>query len=183
MTMEKSIVFLIAVIISLHCNSQESIYRLHPLVGDTIDKNEKFNYLLFKNIKDADFKYGILTRTNDTCFLKICSPDNTVSTLAIDSTELEQYITKLDMVQEYNANQGKKDSLQNNLNPEEEASKYKELNSSLIDKHSREKIIKEVRAKNRMDEDAERYNNRMKGTDITGGGYIEIPAVRSKKHK
>lgn len=183
--MGKSIVFLIGVLISIHCHAQDSIYRLHPLLGDTIDQNEKFNYLLFKNIKETDFKYGIISHTRDTYFLKVYSPDNTVTTLEIDSTELKQYVAKLDMVQKYYANEGKKDTAHINLNPDKPSdNQFKELNKSLMNEKSRDKIMKEVRTANRINEDAERYKNRNDHSDLfSGSGHVEFPVIKTKKRK
>lgn len=184
--MQKSILFLIAVLISLHCFSQESIYRLHPLVGDTIDQKEKFNYLLFKQINDADFNFGILTHSNDAYFLKVFSPSNSISTVEIDTTELKQYIAKLDILQEYFANEGKIDSTTINLNPDEEISDYslKKLNSSLINEKSKSKIMKEARTGTRLKGDAERYKNRKDHSNMfSGAGYVEFPVIKTKKRK
>lgn len=183
--MERLIVFLIAVVLGLHCYSQGNIYMLHPLVGDTIDNNEKFNYLLFKNINDSDFKYGIITHTKDAYLVKVCSPNNSVSTIVIDSTELKQYVEKLDKVAEYYANEGKKDSIKSNLKLNGEYDpKLNNLNSTLINHQSRDRILKEIRTETRIKGDAERFKNRNDHSDLfSGAGRVEFPTIRTKKRK
>lgn len=184
--MKQLIVFLIAVLVGFHSYAQSNIYVLHPLVGDTIDNNEKLNYLLFKNINDSDFRYGVITHTNEAYLLKVCSADNSVSIFQIDSTELKQYAEKLDKVAAYYANEGKKDSIKNNpkLKEDENDPQLKNLNSTLINQQSKNRILKEARTQTRMKEDAERYKNRNDHSDLfSGAGHVEFPTIRTKKRK
>lgn len=184
--MKRWFVFLIMVVSCLPGYSQNKIYVLHPLVGDTIDNKEKLNYFLFKNINDSDFKYGVITHTKDEYLIKVCTTNNSVSTIRIDSLELKQYVEKLDKVAAYYANEGKKDSIQNNTKPsvEEYDSKFVDLNNSLINQQSRDKILKEARTGTRLKEDAERYKNRNDHSNLfSGAGHVEFPAIRTKKRK
>jgi len=186
MVMGRLTLFLIGIVLSLSTFSQGRFYVLHPLVGDTIDKNEKFNYILFGNIEDSKFNYCTLTHTKDAYFINLFSPDNTGSTIEVDSAELKQYIVQLDKVMEFNANEGKvdttkKDNLHNgNLNDLHS----KGLENSLINEHSKDRILKEVRTQTRMNEDAQRYEQGKNGTDLfAGSGRVEFPVIKGKKRK
>jgi hypothetical protein len=184
--MRRLLVFLTAVFFGLHSYAQSNVYVLHPLVGDTIDNKEKLQYLLFKNVNDSDFKYGVITHTKDAYFLKVCSANNSVSTIQVDSTELKQYVEKLDKVAAYYANEGKKDSIKSNLklHVDEDDPQVKNLNSTLINQQSKNKILKEARTQTRMKEDAERYKNRNDHSNLfSGAGHVEFPTIKTKKRK
>jgi hypothetical protein len=153
-------------------------------VGDTINRNEKLNYLLFQDISDSDFKYCTLTHSKGGYFIHTCTIDDSVSIRQVDSTEIREAIVKLDKVMEYYSAQAKQDSLKKAkkliLDFKDKDSNFKIDN--IVGEDSKERIFKEVRSENRIKDDAERLENHKNGTELmTGNGRIEFYKRRKKR--
>lgn len=173
---------LTGIIFMLNCYSQDSLFVLHPLVGDTIDKNEKTNYMLFQEISDSVFKYGYITHSKDGYFINYCILDNSMSISKLDTSLIIQYRTNLDKLSEYYSNQAQKDSIKNakkmvlDLNPLYSTFK----NDKIIAPETRDKIENELRQNNRLNGDAERAKYVKQGTEYFGNG-ARIEFLRKKK--
>jgi hypothetical protein len=181
--MKRLTVLLIAIVISFQCFSQDHLFVLHSLVGDTINQNEKLNYLLFRDINDSDFKYCTIIHTKDGYFVHTRRIDDSVVIKQVDSTEIGEAIVKLDKVMEYYSTQTKQDSLKNakklTLDFKDKDSNFKIDN--IVGEDAKERIFKEVRSENRMKGDAERLELREQGTErLTGAGRIEFYKRRKK---
>ena len=183
--MKQFAIFLFVFIFSANCHAQDNLFVLHPLVGDTIDKAEKINYFLFPSIKNDDFKYCYIIRSNDQFFLNSYTLSDSVSIRQIDTTEIKQYIVNLDKFLAFYLNRAKKDSLKLakkidlNFNPGN--STYN--NDQPVGEQDRVRIIKEVDVVNRMQTDLERANRTKQGLDLTGGGAYFQFKVKNKKKK
>jgi hypothetical protein len=184
--MKPILIFLFALLIYANSFAQDTLFVLHPLVGDTIDKTEKMNYLLFPSIPNDDFKYCYLTRSNEQFFVNSYALNDSISIQPIDTTELRQYRINLDKFLAFYLNKSKNDSLKqaekldlksNRLNPAFN-------NKSLVGEQSRERIIQEVDRDNRMKTDLERANLTKQGLDLNGGGaYFQFFSTGKKKKK
>lgn len=178
-------IFLFVLVFSTNCLAKDDLFVLHPLVGDTIDKAEKINYFLFPSIKNDDFKYCYIIRSNDQFFLNLHTLSDSVSIRQIDTTEINQYIVNLDKFLAFYLNKAKKDSLKLskkldlNFNPDNPT--YN--NVQLVGEQSRERIIKEVEVDNRMQTDLERANRTKEGLDLDGGGAYFQFKIKNKKKK
>ena len=182
--MKRLTVLLIVIVISFQCFSQERLFELHPLVGDTIDRNEKLYYLLFRDINDSDFKYCTISHTNDGYFVHTRTIDDSVAIKQVDSTEIRETIVKLDKVMEYYSAQEKQDSIKKakklTLDFKDKDSNFKIDN--IVGEDAKDRIFKEVRSENRMKGDAERFELREQGTErLTGAGRIEFYKRRKKQ--
>jgi hypothetical protein len=184
--MKQFIIFLYGLIFSTNCLAQDSLFILHPLVGDTIDKTEKLNYLLFPSIKNVDFKYCYIILSNHQFFVNSHTLSDSVNIQPIDSAEIRQYIVNLDKFLAYYSNKAKNDSLKQagkiDLNFNGYNSNYN--NGQLVGEQSKERIIKEVERDNRMKSDVERANQTKQGLDLLGGGaYLQFFRIGNKKKK
>lgn len=182
--MKRLTVLLIVIVISFQCFSQDRLFVLHPLVGDTITRNEKLNYLLFRDINDSDFKYCTITHTKDGYFVHTRTINDSVAIKQVDSTEIRETIVKLDKVMEYYSAQAKQDSLKSTkkltLDFKDKDPNFKIDN--IVGEDAKDRIFKEVRSTNRIKEDAERLEYRNQGTErLTGAGHIEFYKRRKKR--
>lgn len=181
--MEKCTAFLIGIILSFHCYSQDHLFVLHPLVGDTIDRNEKLTYFLFPEINDSDFKFCTITHFKSDYSINVHSINESVTFKKLDSIEMRQAIVRLDKVMEYNANQEKSDSIKSaKILP----SDFKDLSSThlqhpILGSDLKETIYQEVISSDRIKGDAERHEQYMKGNDMFGDGRRIEFRVRHKK--
>lgn len=181
--MKQFIIILLGFIFSINCDAQESLFVLHPLVGDTIDKTEKMNYLLFPLIENVDFKYCYIIQSNDHYFLNSYTLSDSVSIRSIDTTEIKQYIVNLDKFSAYFSNQEKNDSLKKaeklDLNFNGIQSRYN--NAQLVGDQSKDRILKEMERDKRMKSDAERAKLIKQGVNLFGGDpYMQFFKIGNK---
>lgn len=82
--------------------SQNTVFRLHPVVGDTIDQTEKSAYLLFSQLVDSSFKEGWIGQTGTSFVLHACLTSGTV-TLPLDTATLAEYKSHVEKLSAYYA--------------------------------------------------------------------------------
>lgn len=88
--------------------AQDKVICVHPIVGDTIDLQEKKVYLLFSFIKDDDFSKAVVKQNKDQ-YLLYTAKDNKIRKIQKDViNECHRNIEKLVA---YFALQSKKDTL------------------------------------------------------------------------
>ena len=184
--MKQLIVFFIGIVFNISCYAQRDIFILHPLVGDTIDKNEKLNYFLFPKTDNADFKFCFITHSNDQFFVNSHYVNDSVSIQPIDTTEIRQYMVNLDKFLAYYLNKERNDSLNKakvlNRDFKDLNGPYK--NDQLVGKQSLERINKEVERDNRMKTDVENANLTKQGLNLSGGGmYFQFLNIGNKNKK
>lgn len=71
--------------------SQNSIFRLHAAVGDTIDKKEKTDFDLFPELKNSDYKFGIIYSCGETKKLYVDTQTDSVIVQQLDSSIIAEY--------------------------------------------------------------------------------------------
>jgi len=82
--------------------SQDSIFVLHPFVGDTIDKFEKTKFLLFPEINDSSFCYGQIHYSDKKYLLYSYSENNTTPKIdEIDSLTIKEYNRNIQKLLDY----------------------------------------------------------------------------------
>ena len=182
--MKKLTILLIVIALNVQSYGQDPLFVLHPLVGDTIDRNEKLNYLLFPQITDSDFKYCTLTHSEKGYFVNTTKIDCSSTVNQADSTEINQTRARLDKVVAYYLNQEQNDSIKNahkeKLELLGQPSNFKMDN--IVGEDTKERIFKEVRSENRMKDDAERFENNKQGTDLFGSG-AQIQFFKRRKQR
>jgi len=183
--MTRLIGLLVTIVLSGHCFAQGSLFVMHPLVGDTIVKSEKLNYFLFPRINDSDFKYCTITKTQEGYFANTHTLSDSVFITPIDSAQMRQTIVKLDQVMEYYSDQEKKGASKatQQASPaviEQNPTYSKER---ILDADTKDRIFKETRRDARLRDDVARSKQVRQGTDISGGGHLELFSTGRKKRK
>lgn len=182
--MKKWSLILIIVALGVHCYSQDKLFVMHPLVGDTIDKTEKLNYFLFPQIVDSVFRYCTITHSGTNYIANVTTMHDAITTHLIDSAEMAQDIVRLNKLMEYHASQGKRDSVKNEeqLKIDLKAVPSDHLQKPILNSEMKDKIFYDVRTTTRMNEDAERLDRNRQGTELLSGqGHIEFYKRRKKK--
>jgi len=181
--MKNFITLLFGLFIVFSSYSQNNLFVLHPLVGDTISKTEKIKFLLFPEIDNQNFLNGTITHSEEGYFLHYQTSGNKIDTKQISDSEISQYQVNLGKLDEYYSNLGKNDSIKGKAKSvmEIEGEKDGKINKSLINDETKNRISQEAIRDARMKEDAERFDQIKKGNDISGGGYIELFGKKKKK--
>jgi hypothetical protein len=165
----------------ISCISQDSIFILHPAVGEIIDKNEKKQFYLFPEINDSNFKFCYIKTLKEGYLLYCVFISDSVITNLIDTIKIQEYNTNINKLVEFYAYEAKKDSLNNSKeNIDLKTINNNNPNKDLISNDVRSKIDDETRANTRMKEDNERLNLKKQGADITGDG-VRVEWHRKKK--
>jgi hypothetical protein len=177
----KRFIILINLILSIgiQCRSQDSLFVLHPLVGDVIDRNEKIDYLLFPEINDSLFSYCQIKQVEERFFVISHLVSDSVITIQLNISEINQYNKNIDKLHEYYSSQPDEDTLINL-----KALILKEGNSfQIIDiTIDSDKLSNETRAEDRLRDDADRLRLQKQGSDA-GGIYIDFDYIKKKKKK
>lgn len=72
------------------CISQDSIYILHPVIGEIIDRNEKTDYELFPEISNTRFEYSYIKKADGNFWLKSHVFSDSLVIRQLDTTEIHQ---------------------------------------------------------------------------------------------
>ncbi len=181
--MKNLITLLIGLFVVFTCYSQNNLFVLHPLVGDTISQAEKIKFVLFPEISNEDFFNGTLTHSAEGYFLHYQTKGNAITMKQISDSDINQYQINLGKLDEYYSNLNKNDSTKIKVKSVVEIKGDQEgkLNKELINDETKNRISQEAIRDTRMKEDAERYDQIRKGNDITGGAYIELFGKKKKK--
>lgn len=153
--------------ISLSVFSQDELIVLHPVVGDTIDRQEQRNFVLFSDLLDQDFTTATIHFNN----VKYVMHINSVSGLKLvdikeeDIVENSKHVDKLVKYFEFLVE--KKDSLDIDLKT---ASSWPKFQPEILNDAQRRKLAIEARAYLSLNQDADRRG--LLGIDREN--YIEV---------
>ena len=175
------IILLITLILAvgIQCKSQDSLFVLHPIVGEIIDQNEKIDYLLFPEINDSLFSYCQIKQIEDDFLVVSYLISDSIITIQLNISEINQYQKNIDKLYEYYSSQFEEDSLENlKVLILKEGNSFQIIDISI----DSDKISNEVRAERRMREDAERSRLQKQGGE-PDGAIIDLDYIRKKKKK
>ncbi len=154
------------------CKSQDSIYVVHKLVGDTIDKTEKLTYHLFPELKDSLFDYCYIVKKNGGYALQIRYQNDSNLVRKLDTNSFHEYWSNISKISEYHLYQAGKDSL---MTIEKKLSLH-DLRSidaspspviSLINPSMKKDIYNDSKARARLANDLQRIKQKEHGTNIS----------------
>ena len=161
------ICFIFLFIMTLSVNAQAKSIVLHAIVGDTIDKREQQEFILFSDILDQDFTTATIHCNNAKYVMYI----NSASGLKLvdieeeDVVENSKHVDKLSRYFNYLAE--KKDSLDIDLKT---TSSWPKFQSDILNDAQRRKIAIEARKYFDLNQDAE-----SKGlTGLDKENYIKV---------
>lgn len=183
--MTRLTVLLMTIVLTGHCLAQGNLFVMHPLLGDTIVKSEKLNYFLFPQINDSNFKYCTITQSPEGYFANTHTLNDSVYITPIDSAQMRQTIVKLDLVMQYYSEQEKKEA---SKGAQQASPSFIEPDPTypkdrILDADSKDRIFKETRRDARLRDDAARSKQVRQGTELSGGGRLELFSTGRKKRK
>lgn len=165
-------IFCITILISsLSISAQKNIIGLHPIVGDTIDQNEKDLYFLFDNIDDSTFIEAYIYQDNESLWLATKQRSGKII-YEIDSQYITDNYNRIIKINEYYDYLSHKDSIEINDSPDI----TEETVSFSISDQKMQQIKKNARRYQHLKAEAERKG--LWGDDkenyIKSAGYWEL---------
>jgi len=166
--------------------SQDSIYVLHPVIGAIIDRNEKVEYLLFRDADDSTFNYGYIKYTEGNYCLNFYLAGDSFVARPIDTTEIQQYKINIEKLRAYYTFLQEKDSAGGSENEIKmmgsEAEGPYQIKNVLLDSYTIEMISDEARKNERLKRDAELEGLWKQGSNAdNAGNYIDIDLRRKRR--
>jgi hypothetical protein len=145
------ILTLVLISICLSVFSQDKLIVLHPVIGDTIDKQEQRDFVLFSDIIKQDFTFATIHCENEKYVMHI---NSTLGLIIVnikeeDVLENSKHVDKL--VRYFKILDEKKDSLNINLRTAESWPKFQ---LELLNEAQKIKIAKEARKYFNLNQDA-----------------------------
>lgn len=153
--------------------AQDSLVILHPVIGDTISLSEKTDYLLFSEVKDNDFNYGILHYGNSKFRLHVYKNEQ-VSIVEIDSNAIKQYCMNVKILDSYNKQQPTKN--EESVMRSGATNANRKLNTNYMTPEMKKKLLYDTQRHVDLRNEAEGKGLRGLNKDkyINSGGYYEI---------
>lgn len=167
---------------SVNLHAQDSLIVLHKVVGDTIGKNEKRQYLLFPEIPDSTFEYCTISQKNGIYFITSRFRNNLTSATETNASTLNGYKVNIEKLHEYyynKAHPGASVAPENNFKAKPENHLDKKVATPALTDEQKNEIRRDARLKS----DAEQMHNFKKGTEMNPGGNIELFNANTKKKK
>jgi len=177
----KRFILLINLILSIgiQCKSQDSLFVLHPIVGEIIDRNEKIDYLLFPEINDSIFNYCQIKQVKDKFLANSYLVSDSIITVQLSISEINQYQKNIDKLYDYYSSQPEEDSLSDlKVLILKEGNSFQIIDIA-IDNND---ISNEARAEERLRDDAERLRLQKQGGEASGV-IIDFDYIRKNKKK
>ncbi len=166
------------------CISQQTIYVLHPVVGDTIDVVELSKYQLFTEIKNV--KKIVLNNTNEVFLLSYTEDGFNFKSKEVSKVDIELNRNNILKLEEYYQKQQNKDSII------ETNQGFMKIENNLYKGEDRIDLSDET--KNNLRQESNRYNslkNRAQDKGLlgserndfiqTGASGVELFHIKKKK--
>ncbi len=156
--------------------SQGNLISLHPLIGDTVSYQEKIDYLLFTEVVDTNYLFGLLY-SNDSNNYYLISYHSTDSAITkIDSGKISEYRLNIDKLYAFYTSQSKPDTIHEKGNLFLIDSISHGFNKNFISPEMSKQIGRDARRYQGLNNAADKQG--LKGQDkenyINTGGYGEI---------
>lgn len=184
----KIILLLFVVFFKNTAFSQSKIIQLHPVLGDSIDLVEKRDYLLFPEIQDSTYIYGLL-KMKDSLFRFVSYHKSDSISMIVNQKMITEYQRNIAKLHAYYKNQLEPDSL-NVLNKglliSKTALNQKPANQVKLSKEGKKSIGDEANRLIRLKIEANkrRIIGEKKREFITNGsGGMELFSIKTKKKK
>jgi hypothetical protein len=161
--------------------TQDTVYILHPIIGDIIDRHEKTDFNLFPEISTSRFEYSYIKLEGNTFrFIAHLFPDSMV-TRQLDTSDIhrmekdiESILISRKTIQEKPVRDPGSVVIIKDAN--------EQINNSIVNEDTQEKISDETITNQRLQEDAERRKLVKQGSSINDNGlYIDFSKRKRKK--
>lgn len=91
--------------------SQSSVFRLHAAIGDTIDKKEKADFDLFPELKNPDYKFGVIYSCGEIKKLHIHTQTDSIIVTPLDSSTIADSRSNINKLLDFYSTQIQKDTI------------------------------------------------------------------------
>lgn len=91
--------------------TQSSVFRLHAAVGDTIDKKEKDDFDLFPELKNSDYKFGVIYSYGEIKKLHVHTQTDSVILTPLDSSIIADSQSNINKLLDFYSTQNQKDTI------------------------------------------------------------------------
>jgi hypothetical protein len=166
--------------------SQDSLYILHPVVGAIIDRKEKTEYVLFREVADTTFNYGYIRYADNKYYLNLFLIADSFTKREIDTSEIREYLTNIEKLAIYYRILQEEDSTRNTekkiIMVESETGQPYQIKNKILDSYILEKISDDTRREGRLQDDAETQKLWKQGSNMdNAGNYIDIDYRRKRR--
>ncbi len=179
-----ALVFSLMLFMGMICLSQDSIYILHPVIGEIIDRNEKTGFDLFPEIATSKFEYSYIRQTGETFRLISHLYPDSVVIREIDTAEI--HLLERDIEKMTAANP---DLLKAKTGPGANRSVVVKpadtdpANNKILYPETIERISSESISDERLKDDAENQRLWRQGSNLDNNGMVIDFSYRKKKKK
>jgi hypothetical protein len=169
--------------IGMMCISQDSIYILHPAVGEIIDRYEKTDFALFPEVSNSKFEYGYIKQAGGNFWLKSHLYPDSMVTRQLDTSEIKQVERNIEMALASNPNLRRTGTdpweLRSVVTKPAESD---QTNTKFLYPGTLERINNEVIIDERLRDDSEMKRLWQQGSNIDNAGmYIDFSYRKKKK--
>jgi hypothetical protein len=165
--------------------AQDSLFILHPVIGDIIDRYEKNNFNLFPEVSGSRFEYSYIKQDGNQYWLKSHLFPDSLVIRQLDTSEIRQLINHVNVMIATNpalTKTGKQDPGEEAKSVVVKTNEASQTSNTIIYPNDIESISDEATTNQRLKEDAERRNHVEQGTSIEGDGlYIDFSKRKKKK--
>ncbi len=154
------------------------MFVLHPVLGDTISREEKINYLLFPEIDDTVFNYAIVDSIESTVIVKV-ETNSGLLELSLTEQEVQTYRANISKLAAFYTNDEEESVTKSVLIKKDSTVSMK---GAFIGEKQQEQINKQVKRDMRLQNDNERQEMYKQGLE-TSPGSIELFSGKRRKKK
>jgi hypothetical protein len=182
----KKLAFVISLMLftGMVCLPQDSIYILHPVIGEIIDRNEKIDFNLFPEIATSKFEYSYIQQTGGTFWLNSHVYPDSLILQQLDTADIHQLARDIEKKAAANpglirTHTGKGEYRSVVVKPADaDQSSQKILYPEMIERIGSETISNE-----RLKDDAENQKLWRQGSNLDNNSMLIDFSYRKKKKK
>jgi hypothetical protein len=172
----KSAISFVLLISAVSVSAQQKVV-LHEVVGDTIDLVEKIDYVLFTEIEDSLYDYGVVFKDNELYVLEV-THNSGITSLELCPEVFHNYAGNVEKLSAYYRQKKEKNNVLSESSPLiTKDSIPLGLDIEWMSKSQKDKMTKESRRYNRLKLDADEMG--LMGFErkkyIETGGRMEFP--------
>jgi hypothetical protein len=162
--------------------SQDTVYILHPVIGDIIDRHEKTDFNLFPEISTTRYEYSYIKHEGGTFrLIAHLFPDSLV-TKQLDTSDIRQMEKDIESIMVTRQPIQEK-PVQDPGSVVIKKDGNEQINNNIVNRDTQEKISDETLSNRRLQEDAERRKLAKQGSNIDNNAILIDFGKRKKKNK
>jgi hypothetical protein len=162
--------------------SQDTVYVLHPVIGDIIDRHEKTDFKLFPEISTTRYEYSYIKHEGGSFrLIAHLFPDSLV-TKQLDTSDIRQMEKDIESIM-VTRKPIQEEPVQDPGSVVIKKDANEQINNNIVNRDTQEKISDETLSNQRLQEDAERRKLAKQGSNIDNNALLIEFGKRKKKNK